>query len=216
MTNEDATLDSDELTPEARWSYYVTAYSMRDPTEGVSYSDVRMPFLKRNLPNKLDEDEEYDRFYRRLQHHDGLVIRICANNYTILYQPPSHDWFWRSTAPVHDKDADAEAIKAKEEEQTKEKAAIREKRHDRFVEKFVNNPNWARGLSKDKVDESNQRFRSWMNGTLEKEDSAPAEAAEPAAAASVAVTIDSQSEVQQTTEQADTDMADAEPTATEA
>lgn len=200
MTTEDATLDSDELSSEARWSYYVTAFSMRDPTEGVSYSDMRMPFLKRNLPNKLDEDEEYDRFYRRLQHHDGLVIRICANNYTILYQPPSHDWFWRSTAPVPDKDADAEAIKAKEEELAKAKAATREKRHDRFKEKFVNNPNWARGLSKDKVDESNQRFRSWLNGTLEKEDSAPVEGAEPTAI--------TQGDGQ--TEQADAEMADAE------
>ncbi|KAJ5875260.1 uncharacterized protein N7473_012607 [Penicillium subrubescens] len=200
--------------PEARWSYYVTAYSMRDPTEGVSYSDMRMPFLKRNLPHKLDEDEEYDRFYRRLQHHDGLIIRICANNYTILYQPPSHDWFWRSTVPILDKDADAEAIKAKEEEQNKEKTSTREKRHDRFVEKFVNNPNWARGLSKDKVDESNQRFRSWLNGTLEKEDSVPAETAEPVAApAAPSATADSQSDVQQTTEQVDTDMADAEPPA---
>lgn len=209
MTTEDATLDSDELSSEARWSYYVTAYSMRDPTEGVPYSDMRMPFLKRNLPSKLDEDEEYDRFYRRLQHFDGLIIRICANNYTILYQPPSHDWFWRSTAPVHDKDADAEAIKAKEEEQSKEKAASREKRHDRFIEKFVNNPNWARGLSKDKVDESNQRFRSWLNGTLETEDSAPAEA--PESAATAAPTTDTHEDVRQTTEQADTDMADAEP-----
>ena len=200
MTTEDATLDRDELSSEARWSYYVTAFSMRDPTEGVSYSDMRMPFLKRNLPNKLDEDEEYDRFYRRLQHHDGLVIRICANNYTILYQPPSHDWFWRSTAPVLDKDADAEAIKAKEEEVAKAKAATREKRHDRFKEKFVNNPNWARGLSKDKVDESNQRFRSWLNGNLEKEDSTPIEGPEPTAA--------TQGKGQ--TEQADAEMADAE------
>lgn len=206
MTSEDATLDSEELSAEARWSYYVTAFSMRDPTEGVSYSDMRMPFLKRNLPNKLDEDEEYDRFYRRLQHHDGLVIRICANNYTILYQPPSHDWFWRSTAPVHDKDADAEAIKAKDEELAKEKAATREKRHDRFVEKFVNNPNWARGLSKDKVDESNQRFRSWLNGTLEKEDSA--EAVEPAAAAA--------SQAVNETDQTDAEMADTEPATAEA
>jgi paired amphipathic helix protein Sin3a len=120
--------------------------------------------------------------------------------------------------PILDKDADAEAIKAKEEEQTKEKAATREKRHDRFVEKFVNNPNWARGLSKDKVDESNQRFRSWLNGTLEKEDSVPAETAEPVAAVAApavasASAADSQSEVQQTTEQPDTDMADAEPAA---
>lgn len=175
MTSEDATLANEDLSREARWSYYVTAYSMRDPTEGVSFSEMRIPFLKRNLPPKLDEDEEYDRFYRRLQHHDGLVIRICANNYTILYQPPTHDFFWRSNAIIPEKDADADAIKAQEEEQVKEKATLKEKRHDRFVEKFVNNPNWARGQSKDKVDESNQRFRDWMNGTLSTESLAPAE-----------------------------------------
>lgn len=156
---------------------------MRDPTEGVSFSEMRMPFLKRNLPGKLDEDEEYDRFYRRLQHYDGLVIRICANNYTILYQPPTHDWFWRSNAPVPDKDVDGETaqsqIQNRGEEQRQEQIALKEKRHDRFVEKFVNNPNWARGLSKDKVDESNQRFRSWLNGTLKESPipSGPAEAA---------------------------------------
>lgn len=175
MTPEDATLDTEVLSSEARWSYYVTAYTMRDPTEGIQFSEMRMPFLKRNLPGKLEEDEEYERFYRRLQHYDGLVIRICASNYTMLYQPSSHDWFWRSTALIVDKDADAETIKEKEEELAKEKAAFREKRHDRFVEKFINNPNWVHGLSKDKVDESNQRFRSWMNGTLSADSSAPPE-----------------------------------------
>lgn len=166
MTSEDATLNNDELTPEERWSYYVTAYSMRDPTEGVQFSKMRMPLLKRNLPPKLEEDEEYERYYRSLQHHDGLTIRICANNYTMLYQPPTHDWFWRSNAPIPEKDADADAIQAQVDDLAKEKAALREKRHDRFVEKFVNNPSWARGLSKDQVDESNQRFRSWVDGTL--------------------------------------------------
>ena len=33
------------------------------------------------------------------------------------------------------------------------------------MEKFVNNPTWAHGLSKDQVDESNQRFRSWIQGS---------------------------------------------------
>ncbi|KAJ5763051.1 hypothetical protein N7533_001732 [Penicillium manginii] len=187
MTTEESTLNREDLSPEARWSYYVTAYSMRDPTEGIKFSEMRIPFLKRNLPGKLDEDEEYDRFYRRLQHYDGLVIRICANNYTILYQPPTHDWFWRSNAPVPDREtlalADADAAKA-QEDMVKDAAALKEKRHDRFVEKFVNNPNWAKGLSKDKVDESNLRFRDWLNGCLVKAGSvSPAPAATATATA---------------------------------
>lgn len=220
MTTEDATLEHDDLSSEARWSYYVTAYSMRDPTEGVQISEMRIPFLKRNLPGKLDEDEEYDRYYRRLQHHDGLIIRICANNYTILYQPPSHDWFWRSNAPAP-KDADAEVIKAVEEERAKEKATLKEKRHDRFVEKFVNNPNWARGLSKDKVDESNQRFRSWMNGTLENGDNGDAVKVSPVPAEEINAAAPEKEEQPApeteakpeptNAEKADVEMADVEP-----
>ncbi|KAJ5708515.1 hypothetical protein N7488_008316 [Penicillium malachiteum] len=224
ITTEDSTLDNDDLSAEAQWSYYVTTYSMRDPTEGVQYSTMRVPFLKRTLPGKLDEDEEYDRFYRRLQHHDGLVIRICANNYTILYQPSTYDWFWRSTAPVHEKDADAETINALQEEQAKEKATLKEKRHDRFVEKFVNNPNWARGLSKDQVDESNQRFRSWVNGTLDNAaagetepatESAPAvkESSEPAEQPITAVEEEKKIEPEaepEKSEAADSEMVDAE------
>lgn len=152
LTAEDSTFENEELSPEARWSYYVSAYTMRDPTEGVPFSQMRMPFLKRNLPSKLEQDEEYNRFYRRLVHHDGLVIRICANSYHILYEPGSYDWWWRPTASSQE---DAE-------ENAKELTAIKERRHDRFREKFINNPDWARGLSKDEVDASNQKFRAWV------------------------------------------------------
>lgn len=196
MTTEDPTLASEELTAEERWSYYVTAYSMRDPTEGVQFSKMNMPLLKRNLPPKLEEDEEYERYYRSLQHNDGLIIRICANNYTMLYQPASSDWFWRSTAPIHDKDADAETIQSQTEEAAKALASLKEKRHDRFVEKFVNNPVWARGMSKDQVDESNQRFRSWVDGTLSTP--GPVESAGPNGEAKQDI-------------DADTEMTDAEP-----
>ena len=63
MTPEDATLENEELSQEARWSYYVSAYTMRDPTEGVPFSQMRMPFLKRNLPAKLEQEEEYNRYH---------------------------------------------------------------------------------------------------------------------------------------------------------
>jgi paired amphipathic helix protein Sin3a len=159
MTAEDSTLENEELSQEARWSYYVSAYTMRDPTEGVPFSQMRMPFLKRNLPSNMEQDEEYNVYYRRLVSHDGLVIRICANSYHILYEPGSYDWWWRSTVPVPEE----------AEERAKEETAVKERRHDRFREKFINNPGWAHGLSKDEVDESNQRFRSWVKGVVEPE-----------------------------------------------
>lgn len=155
LTPEDATLQNEELSQEARWSYYVSAYTMRDPTEGVPFSQMRMPFLKRSLPAKLDQEDEYNRYYRPLEHHDGLIIRICANSYHILYEPGSFEWSWRPTGPSEEN----------AEEAAKEDAAVKERRRDRFTEKFVNNPAWVHGLSKDQVDESNQRFRSWVKGS---------------------------------------------------
>ncbi|KAK2758744.1 Transcriptional regulatory protein sin3 [Arachnomyces sp. PD_36] len=151
LTTEDSTLENEELNPEARWSYYVSAYTMRDPTEGVPFSQMRMPFLKRSLPSKLDTDDEYNHYFRPIVNHDGLVIRICANSYHILYEPGTQDWWFR--IPTEEDDL---------VEKGKELAAVRERRKDRFMEKFVNNPKWAQGLSKDQVDESNQRFRSWV------------------------------------------------------
>lgn len=160
LTAEDSTFENEELSQEARWSYYVSAYTMRDPTEGVPFSQMRMPFLKRNLPAKLEHDEEYNRYYRRLVHHDGLIIRICANSYHILYEPGSYDWWWRPTA----------ASQEESEENVKELAAVKERRHDRFREKFINNPGWAHGLSKDEVDASNQKFRAWVKDPNAPED----------------------------------------------
>lgn len=182
MTPEDSTLDNEELSQEARWSYYVSAYTMRDPTEGVPFSLMRMPFLKRNLPSHMEQDEEYDRFYRRLVNHDGLVIRICANSYHVLYEPHSYDWWWRPTAPINENSA----------EKAREAVAVKERRHDRFREKFVNNPGWAHGLSKDEVDRSNQKFRNWVKG-IEAEKQA--------------VEVESQ-------EKGDTEMTDANPSET--
>ena len=129
---------------------------MRDPTEGVPFSQMRMPFLRRNLPPKMESDEEYNRYFRPLVSNDGLTIRICANSYHLLYEPGSQDWWYRVPNPEDEP-----------EEKAKEDAAVNERRRDRFMEKFVNNPQWAHGLSKDEVDKSNQKFRTWIKGPEE-------------------------------------------------
>lgn len=223
MTAEDSTFENEELSQEARWSYYVSAYTMRDPTEGVPFSQMRMPFLKNSLPVKLEQDEEYNRYYRRLVHQDGLVIRICANSYHILYEPGSYDWWWRPTASSQEES----------DENVKELTAVRERRQDRFREMFVNNPAWARGLSKDEVDASNKKFRTWINGgpSPEEEEKAEAGAEAPAEAPPAAAVAEAGAEAEaqagpkaeaeaepavdnKEKEKEDTEMADVEPAST--
>lgn len=165
MSAEDSTLDSNELSAEARWSYYVSAYSMRDPTEGVPISRMRLPFLQRTLPSRLDhDDDEYNQWFSPLINHDKLVIRICATSYHIRYEANTEDWFYRLYTPQQGEGTEGRSAAEIEAEHEREQAAIRDRRRDRFKRKFVNNPVWARGLSKDDVDLENQKFRSWVSG----------------------------------------------------
>ena len=67
---------------------------MRDPTEGVNPQDMRLPYLKRNMPKLLESEEEYADYYGGPQwNEDELVLRITPNNYHILYDPGTSDWW---------------------------------------------------------------------------------------------------------------------------
>lgn len=90
---DERTYELDELADTARWSYYVSAFSMWDQTEGIDLRKLNYPLLHRNLPSQMDTDEEYTSAYSPAFHADGLVIRISPNNYHLLYDPATSDWF---------------------------------------------------------------------------------------------------------------------------
>ena len=167
LTPEDATITKEELTPEARWSYYVSSYAMSDPTESVQFDRVRMPFLKRTMPaNK--EDERGERF-KPLIAQENLVLRINTETYGLHFEPNTTDWWYydEQTKPAGEtqagSDADGENITIDPRAAAAERAAaLREKRRDKFLEKHVNNPAWMHEMSKDEVDQLNQRFRNWV------------------------------------------------------
>lgn len=48
--SDDATFDSNELSEEARWQYYVAAFTMSDATEGIDPTRLRRSYLPRNIP----------------------------------------------------------------------------------------------------------------------------------------------------------------------
>ena len=75
---------------------------MRDQTEGVNLSDIQLPFLKRNLPPMLADEEEYNNTYGIPQwNQDGLVITIqppthppnSPRAYKLLYEEYTSDWW---------------------------------------------------------------------------------------------------------------------------
>ena len=75
---------------------------MRDQTEGVNLSQIHLPFLKRNLPPMLADEEEYNNTYGVPQwNQDGLVITIqppshppnSPRAYKLLYEEYTADWW---------------------------------------------------------------------------------------------------------------------------
>jgi len=140
----DATFDTETMSTEAKWSYYVASFVTRDPTEGVPLS---WPFLKRNLPPQLDE-AEYNRVFTPQWSAENLTVRICLGSYRVLFDPGTEDWW------VH-----GDRVRAKGREGVE---VAREERKGAFEEKFVMNNGWMRGLSKDEVDRKKEEYRRWI------------------------------------------------------
>ncbi|MCJ1377531.1 Transcriptional regulatory protein sin3 [Xylographa soralifera] len=149
LRKDDRTFDIQDMNAVARWSYYISSYIMRDPTEGVP-RDIQWPFLRRNTPKDLDTEEDYGQNYLPQWNEDGLLVRVSAN-YRIVYDSDTTDWW------VHDDKVRRRGLKGAE--------SLGKERNRIFEEKFVRNPSWARGMSADQVTAvSSQYFRLVNSG----------------------------------------------------
>ena len=137
-----------------RWKYYVASYTMRDQTEGVPQHKTWLPYLRRNLPPVLDTLEEYNRIYSNPQNNqDGLQMRINSENYHLQYEPFSADWF------VHDDTVRKMGLSGIRE--------VSEERKQKFEDKFVKNPRWMAGMSKEEVEKRIEETASLIKGGTE-------------------------------------------------
>ena len=137
------------MTAESRWSYYISSYVMRDWTEGVTHR-IQWPFLRRNLPRDLDSEEDYGQAYLPQWNEDGLTIRIAMNNYHILYDPGTADWW------IHDDHVRRRGMTGAE--------VLKQLRKKVFEEKFVHNTNWMGELSQEDVDGYIESYSNMIKG----------------------------------------------------
>ncbi|MCJ1395289.1 Transcriptional regulatory protein sin3 [Xylographa bjoerkii] len=147
LKKEDRTFDIQDMNAEARWSYYISSYIMRDPTEGVT-REIQWPFLKRNTPKDLDTEEDYGQIYLPQWNEDGLMVRVGAN-YRIVYDSDTTDWW------VHDDKVRRRGLIGAE--------SLRKERNRIFEEKFVRNPSWAQGMSADQVADVSSQYLRLVN-----------------------------------------------------
>ncbi|KAI9812481.1 MAG: Transcriptional regulatory protein sin3 [Pycnora praestabilis] len=157
---DDPTFEVNELTAEAEWSYYISSYTMVEPTEGVPLSRVHDPFLRRNLPDKESGDANDTDGYKSLlpnTNSENLVIRVCVHSYKMLYEPHTEEWWLQDHAFDEQVAADAENIK--------------KTRNTRFEQKFISDNIWMKELGAADVARKNEQYHKWVaEGVVGQED----------------------------------------------
>ena len=152
---------------------------MLDRTEGIPPEKIQFPFLRRNLPTQLDTEEEYNEAYSPAYSEDGLIIRISPNNYHMLYDPGTAD-YW-----IHTVKQQKRGLKGYAEVKEHRKAALKAMTEDK--EKNA----WMRGRSDAVIEQTNRDYEIWIKDgpadvRAEKEKERQKEAAAAAAATATA------------------------------
>ncbi|RMZ83954.1 hypothetical protein DV737_g1313, partial [Chaetothyriales sp. CBS 132003] len=80
--SEDPTFDSDMLSDDQLWQYYVASYSMMDATEGVDQAALAKSYLKRNIaPQSVNPDDTYRNVYKDMKHFDDQSAIVARGTY---------------------------------------------------------------------------------------------------------------------------------------
>lgn len=155
--SEELTFESDELNEEAKWSYYVLSYSMIDPTEGIPWSKVHKPYLRRNLPGRdaeISTDEAFNNRFGPLLSEEHVEIRVIPETYKLHFEGWSvvfhENSYFKPEKP-------AEAREGELLRETK-----KEQRNARFEELFVRNTTWMKGKSGEEVDSIKADWQKWL------------------------------------------------------
>lgn len=140
LGNDDVTLKQMQ-TDEEKWNYYLTSYLMTSPTEGVPVDKVQLPFMHRNLP----EDVEQEDFIGAID--QGLTARVCDSTYKLFFESNSEDFFSRRVGAT----AESASKAAQEQQQA------------RWQEFLDGHHGWQANLSDDSLIEAQGRFDAWKN-----------------------------------------------------
>ena len=143
--SEDPTFDSDSLTDDQLWQYYVASYTMSEATEGIDQSAMHMPYLRRNIaPQSANIDQAYHEIFGNITHFDNQTAFISPDNYKLLLS--NNYIFWRHGIKTN---------KAYEPEKVEENEAFRER--------FVRNTAWMKDKSAEAVEEAKAQYKKGVD-----------------------------------------------------
>ena len=133
---------------------------MLDRTEGIPLSRLSAPYLRRNMPafltardNTASVDEVGDdkRYSVPMYNHDGLVIRISPNNYHILYDPYTSDW-WVQSIGVRKRGLGAYSEIREQRKKAMEELFERKERNE-----------WMKEMEDGEIEKTKATFQRWLN-----------------------------------------------------
>lgn len=169
---DDPTFNTSNLSPESKWSIYISSYTTMLPTEGVPRSRIRLPLVKRCLTlspfysrtEKANDEDPSSTLgtvatggegFQGIKSLENLGIRIAVETYrmhAVNDVDTAKEW-WIQSDKVRFGEK-RELVKGLER--------MKEVRDNGFREKMVENNEWMRGRSKGEVDRLKEEFREWV------------------------------------------------------
>ncbi|RMZ91337.1 hypothetical protein DV736_g1446, partial [Chaetothyriales sp. CBS 134916] len=132
--SEDPTFDSDMLSDDQLWQYYVASYSMMDATEGVDQAALAKPYLKRNIPpQSVNPDDTYRNVYKEMKHFDDQSALVAWGTYKMYL-------------------SSAFGFERKHGRAAKQYDRENPESNDNFRGKFVMNTTWMRDQAQESVE----------------------------------------------------------------
>ena len=150
---DEATFEHQKLSPENRWSYYISSFTNLEPTEGVPISKIHMPILWRGLMQSEERSDEIENRASLVSSSENLKIRICLENYKMLFEPRTDEWMIQS-----------QSTRSGGEEGLKEMQATLDKRAEVVEGFFVIDNTWMRGSKKDDIEAAKSVFDKTIKG----------------------------------------------------
>lgn len=82
---DDPTFSIDAMEASNQWAYYISAFGMRETTEGIPVEKMHWPYLRRNLPSSHFTEEDLNKAYLPAWNDEGLIARINPGTYRITF-----------------------------------------------------------------------------------------------------------------------------------
>lgn len=153
LQRDETTLYMDEMQVRDKWQYYISSFIRVEPTEGIPRSELQKVVLTRNLPS-ADNESDGESMPKPIAYSEKLTVSICLKSSKMIWAPGTSEYF------IYDQSPKTQEARDRRVKLIKAHTTLRE---NKFKEKFVDQPAWAKDETPEQLEEQNKTFRKWMD-----------------------------------------------------